>query len=271
MAEETLKGILHLHYETGYEGSPWAFQDEKYITFGSLYYCKICHSKWDKSKYPTIEELEKFLNEEFSKEEEIRSIKPPLCLLRRLLVCPRDKHDWELLSSESWSYDGLNILNLGDHLKVYDLSGNILFDGVLLFGGVSDSIAPFWYPKGITRSKWTRLFDRPEGKMLRAELIPSAPARVLRAVHQVIVGDPFVQIESFEDWTKKSGIALDMFTYVVTVARHFSSRKNPSRFQLYFAPRRSRCGCTYKKPDDKSHVCVCHCLPEDILSSIKPL
>ena len=212
MAEETMSGRLFLHFEQGYEGPSWAFQDEKYILKDEL-----------------------------------------------------------MPGGERWDYAGLHMLGLGDHLKVTGPSGITLFNSGLLLGGISKSPMPFWYPKGITKSKWTKLFNEPAkgGIALKAELTPAVSDRVRMAVGRVMSGDFLVHIESFEDWTIREGMSSRLFTYVITVAKYFPGRrKKPNRFQLYFIPRQSRCGCTYKKA---KHVCICNRLPEDVLSSIKPL
>lgn len=113
-------GVLHLFSETGTEGGYWALQDEKYITYEQSDWGLFAH----------------------------RKVADPLDIARRGVVRvsrhrdgreasslkPGDVVDLEIewkdgvtdvrpsddILAETWSYDGLVLLNTGDELTIYD-------------------------------------------------------------------------------------------------------------------------------------------------------
>ena len=95
---ETLEGILHFFSEPGTEGGYWAFQDKRFITPNTTYFaCTKCGTVWNKEKYP----------------ESTHSTLRDQCL-------PDDHdHNFQPLSEERWSYNGLRILQNGDQLTIY--------------------------------------------------------------------------------------------------------------------------------------------------------
>jgi hypothetical protein len=132
MPEPTIRGILFLYYEQGYEGPPWAIQDEKFI----------------------------------------------------------QKND---SGSEKWSYNGLHILELGDRLKITDKSGEVVYEGQLELSSANEY--GIWYPKGISKEEWIRLFNDRN----IAELTQIAPQDVRVAVHSLMPGHRLVRITGYRD------------------------------------------------------------------------
>ena len=125
-----LVGILHFHSETGTEGGYWAFQDSQFITINTTRFsCVKCHKCWDKEKYP-----EGPIPRSSDAIYMDRSI--PLDQATGLNFelpseCPPDQHDFQPISKESWSYEGLQILENGDRLTIYSKDGprKVLWSG----------------------------------------------------------------------------------------------------------------------------------------------
>ena len=158
-----LKGVCCFHSETGTEGGYWAFQDNQFITENVLRpYCKKC------GKYLGPQEHEKIkvtkvvpMTQEILDGEE-----PP--------DCPEGEHEQE--TGDSWSYEGLHILENGDSLTIYSLKNpkKIVWKGIIslqqqpLF---TENASGYWIhadQKNIEREKWaTYFFER-----YSAELIP---------------------------------------------------------------------------------------------------
>lgn len=142
MPEKTMTGRLYLHFEQGYEGPPWGFQDNRYIV------------KDDRS------------------------------------------------GRESWDYRGMHILGLGDYLKVSDSrNGEVLFEGKLEFRCASEMLNLYWYPKGISKEGWIKLFSEPATRdaLFKAELTPAAPWNVQAAVYNLTPGYSLVQINGYKE------------------------------------------------------------------------
>lgn len=95
--EDKIKGVLCLFGETGYEGSPWAFNDPKFnYENTSNYVCKKCNRFWNKENDPEgVEDIEGD-------------------------YCKQKEHDFKLTPKIYWSHDGLHILKTGDYLKIFD-------------------------------------------------------------------------------------------------------------------------------------------------------
>ncbi len=102
-----MRGVLHLHSETGTEGGFWAFQEAKYI-----------------------------------------------------------KTDPTNPTGESWSYEGLHILNDGDHLIIYDKDDvdKVVWNGVInlkqhpLFTEHAQGLWIHADQNGIDRDTWSNWF-----------------------------------------------------------------------------------------------------------------
>lgn len=93
-----LRGVLHYFLESGYEGDGWAFQDERFITENTTrFHCRKCGLPWDKDRHPND---------------------PYVPTGGR--YCPPGAHDFQLISKENWSYEGLHFLDDGDELTIYD-------------------------------------------------------------------------------------------------------------------------------------------------------
>lgn len=143
-----LEGVLHFWSETGTEGGYWAFQDKNFITPNTTYFvCAKCGKVWDKQKNPTG----------------VYDCIPPQCL--------PDDHNFQLLSKERWSYDGLHVLEDGDVLTIYSKEDptKIVWTGVInlkpcpLF---TEDAYGMWIhtdQDGIDRNTWARWFmeERP--------------------------------------------------------------------------------------------------------------
>jgi len=95
-----MEGVLEFFSETGTEGGYWAFQDKKFITPNTtLFTCKKCHLIWDKESY----------SDDYLTKASADNIK----------FCAPDKHEFELTCPELHSYEGLHVLEDGDHLTIY--------------------------------------------------------------------------------------------------------------------------------------------------------
>lgn len=114
-SKKTLRGVCHLHSETGTEGGYWAFQDKRHIK--------------------------------------------------------------KVNGRESWSYDGLHILNDGDKLTIYDKkdTSRIVWAGIIglkLYPVFTQSAFNFWIHAdqiGTPREIWARWFlDEYPAKLVKA-------------------------------------------------------------------------------------------------------
>ena len=284
MAEQTLKGRLHVHFEQGYEGPPWAFQDKKYITANeSFFSCTQCNLYWDKNKHKTYEELVAFLvkyykdrNKRFGLELKKPRSKVKSVDIKRLrqegvnhlLSISGCDHDWRKTSEKIWSYDGLHILELGDNLRVVKPGPKpeTLFDGVIKFGSSSGGPMPFWFPRGISKEDWTKLFQEPliGDYILKAELVPAASLEVKIAVHRLMPGHSLVEIKSSKEVSDenlfKSGRG-----YLIDVDFYFPDPEaEPVSLFLAFTPKEYWC----QKDLHGKGYCICKRLPGHLLDTI---
>lgn len=102
-----MRGVLHFHSETGTEGGYWAFQDERHITPNlTRFSCKKCGAYWDKGHDPVGPTAETH------PEGESCGWGEP--------YCAPGAHDFQLVSPEDWSYEGLHVLENGDKLTIFD-------------------------------------------------------------------------------------------------------------------------------------------------------
>ncbi len=148
-SKETLEGVLFLYSETGTEGGFWAFQDSCFIYQNKTRYsCKKCHLYWDKDKDPLRHPVfEKQTSDNWPD------------------FCSSDDHQFELVSQESWSYEGLHCIKDGDHLTIYlPDTKNEVWSGVIqlkqhnLF---TEDARGFWIHAdqvGIERDVWAKYF-----------------------------------------------------------------------------------------------------------------
>ncbi len=120
-------GVCELFSETGTEGGYWAFQDSKFIKkvdrkSATQFSCAKCYCAYVKRnglniRISRIIPLDKALQPGF---------KTPKS-------CRGDQHDFQPISEEEWSYDGLHVLKDGDWLTIYDKEkpGQIVWEGVI--------------------------------------------------------------------------------------------------------------------------------------------
>ena len=182
-----LNGVLHLHSETGTEGGYWAFQDERFIKPSFVERCNPCGN----FGYVPIEEaagfggardyrqdleiqqrwIRQWEEDRASREAEIaRSIQQLGFALERPAPCAPGTHNWELFTPDgSWSYDGLHLLQDGDHLTIFSKerekkARSVVWEGVvdlLQFGLFTESASGLWIhadQKGISRETWSEWF-----------------------------------------------------------------------------------------------------------------
>jgi hypothetical protein len=103
----TLRGVLHFHSETGTEGGYWAFQDGRHITPNvTRFSCARCGAYWDKGHEPDGPPADRH------PEGQGNHFGAP--------YCAPDAHDFQLVSPEDWSYEGLHVLESGDELTIFD-------------------------------------------------------------------------------------------------------------------------------------------------------
>ena len=157
--EQSLEGILFLFSETGTEGGHWAFQDSRFITPNTTRYsCNKCHLYWDKRNGPFAQNVS---------EKSSHADLPD--------YCSPDAHQFELVSGENWSYEGLNILKNGDQLTIYHPDNNSeVWSGVIALKQhplFTEHASGFWIHAdqiGIDRNTWAEYFF----KGYSARLIP---------------------------------------------------------------------------------------------------
>ncbi len=197
---KTLKGQLNFYSETGTEGGYWAFQDE---TFTHLFppnqwRCPRCGRVWDKDRVPEepkpsfsywrdgwTEDGTTYMGGYFGKDEPHPEL--PLCRPgdedsldcrwnaernATSLDCYENGHaEWQSPAERwpdgIWSYEGLHVLNDGDHLTIWDEDRTEqVWDGVIdlcehdLF---TEGAGGMWIhadQKGIPREMWSEWFFR---------------------------------------------------------------------------------------------------------------
>lgn len=152
-AETTMRGVLHFHSETGTEGGHWAFQDERHITANTTRFsCTKCGAYWDKDHDPVGPTAETHPEGEDN--------------LLGDTYCAPDAHDFQLVCPESWSYEGLHVLENGDELTVFDKdeptkvvwSGKIRLRQHPLFTEHANGMWIHADQKGIAREQWAAWF-----------------------------------------------------------------------------------------------------------------
>lgn len=158
-----LKGVCTFHSETGTEGGYWAFQDGQFITKNVLQsYCRKCGKCFDLQQNENLQVV-KVLP---LTEEVLAGKEPP--------ECPEGQHEREI--GDSWSYEGLHILENGDQLTIFspDNPAQIVWFGTIslrqhpLF---TEDVFGRWIhadQESIDRETWATYFL----KEYPAELIP---------------------------------------------------------------------------------------------------
>lgn len=158
-----LKGVCCFHSETGTEGGYWAFQDGQFITKNvPRPYCKKCGKYLDSQQYENLK-VTKVLP---VTEEVIEGKEPP--------ECPEGQHEREV--GDSWSYEGMHILENGDQLTIFSLDNptHVVWSGTIslrqhpLF--TEAAFGPWIHAnqEGIDREVWATYFL----KEYPAELTP---------------------------------------------------------------------------------------------------
>ena len=150
---EKLRGVLHLHSETGTEGGYWAFQDQRFITPNTTRFsCRKCGAYWDKKHLPSGPVVDD------GKAGKTNSSGQPWCA--------PGTHDFALICPEDWSYEGLHILEDGDKLKIFDKAdpSKVVWSGTIelrqhpLFTQDAFGLWIHADQKGIRRKKWATWF-----------------------------------------------------------------------------------------------------------------
>jgi hypothetical protein len=167
--EGMLEGVLFLHSETGTEGGYWAFQDSRYIQENvPRGYCKNCGIYIKEQSGPLKVQRVTVLDEEMMREYE-RTGK-----IKEKLDCANGEHEEEI--GDSWSYEGLHILQDGDHLTIYHPGNNReVWSGVInlkqhdLFTEYASGMWIHADQIGIERDVWAEYFF----KEYPAKLIPA--------------------------------------------------------------------------------------------------
>jgi len=150
-----LDGVCHFHSETGTEGGYWAFHDARYIKKNvGRGYCSKC-GKWLRNQEGAIQIVRvKQIDEEFLRTGELDE-QPD---------CPNDAHEEEI--GDLWDYEGLHILEDGDHLTIHpkDNTNEIVWSGIIKLRELplfTEHAYGFWIhadQEGISRETWARWF-----------------------------------------------------------------------------------------------------------------
>ena len=166
--DDVLEGILHLHSETGTEGGYWAFQDSRYIQKDvPRGYCNKCGTYMKEQSGSLQVKSVAILDEEIMREFENTG------KIKKKPSCANGEHEEDV--GDSWSYEGLHILQNGDRLTIYHPDDNKeVWSGVInlkqhyLF---TEHASGMWIHAdqiGLQRDVWAEYFFRE----YRATLIP---------------------------------------------------------------------------------------------------
>lgn len=167
--EDVLEGILSLHSETGTEGGYWAFQDSRHIQKNvPRAYCKNCGTYMKEQSGLLKIQRVTVLDEEVIRELELTGE------IKEKPSCANDEHEEEI--GDSWSYEGLHILQNHDHLTIYHPDNNEeVWSGVInleQFGLFTERALGMWIHAdqiGIERDVWAKYFF----KEYSARLLPA--------------------------------------------------------------------------------------------------
>lgn len=170
----TFHGVLTFHSETGTEGGAWAFQDEKFMGLDAppQFRCVRCGRVWDKDAEPNppapmftywrddwTEDGKNYLGGYFSadKFDPDGNLGPgefnqewTASNNEASRQCAENGHgEWEnMYPNGMWSYEGLHILDDGDHLTVENAEGDVIFDDVVQLPPRQDPYAEGAYVAG---------------------------------------------------------------------------------------------------------------------------
>lgn len=148
-----LRGACCFHSETGTEGGCWAFQDGQFITKGvPKPYCKKCGKYLGPQQYENLK-VTKVLP---VTEEVLVGKEPP--------ECPEGQHEREV--GDSWSSEGLHILENGDQLTIYspDNPTQVVWSGTISlrqYPLFTEDAFELWIhadQAGIDRKTWATYF-----------------------------------------------------------------------------------------------------------------
>lgn len=160
----TLKGVCFLFSETGTEGGVWAFQDSEFIAKDvPSPFCKKCGKYLDRQKKYKNLKLIKALP---VTQELLDGKEPP--------ECPDGRHERGV--GDTWSYEGLHILENGDQLTIFspDNLTQVVWSGTIslrqhpLFTKDASGLRIHADQEGIDRKVWATYFFR----KYPAKLIP---------------------------------------------------------------------------------------------------
>ncbi|MDB9944395.1 hypothetical protein OAD26_00140, partial [bacterium] len=140
---EPLHGVCSLYFETGTEGSFWAFQDEKFITTRPSGRCEKCGASL--GNHP---QLNLFPDND-----------------QQVAQCPLNEHKEG--TDPDWSYEGLHILKNRDILIIYDkdCGTEIVWTGIIdlkQYPIFTESVNGVWIHSdqvGPDRETWARWFQ----------------------------------------------------------------------------------------------------------------
>lgn len=151
--KHTLKGVLFFHFENETEGGCWAFQDEKFITKNAIMsYCKKCEKYLDEPEYQNLK-VTKILT---LTKEVLEGKEPP--------ECPDNEHERDV--GDSWSYEGMHILENGDKLTVLSPEDpkKIIWSGIISlkeYAPFTENVSGTWIhadQNGVERETWAKYF-----------------------------------------------------------------------------------------------------------------
>lgn len=156
--DDILEGILLLHSETGTEGGYWAFQDSHHIQKNTPKgYCKKCGIYMKEQSGLLKVERVIVLDEKVLRELGITGE------VKEKSSCANNEHEEEI--GEFWGYEGLHILQNGDHLTIYHPESNQeVWSGVInlkQYDLFTEHASGMWIHAdqiGIEREVWAEYF-----------------------------------------------------------------------------------------------------------------
>ncbi len=166
-----IKGLCYFYSETGTEGGFWAFQDSAYIQHNVGYgYCKKCGKWLCKQEGPIHIERVELIDAAYI-EELRRTGKVP-----KRPECPDGIHEEEV--GDSFSYEGLHVLENGDELAIFDKNKPMcvvwhgIIDQVLLplfTQTTSDGLWIHYDQRNVARRQWEIWFlDQYPAELVKA-------------------------------------------------------------------------------------------------------
>lgn len=144
----------------------------------------------------------------------------------KLLLCCEQGYEgspWVLCVDEEEAKERWQFIRPGDALRVEDASGNIVYDAIVLIGKERGSLFNlYWYPQGISRPEWARMFlEGYSAKLARA--IPNSVAERFRDL-------TWKNLTHFESYEKTS-----MGNIKIIASFYFQDPdREPTRLELWF-------------------------------------